>query len=227
MNRLPIFLPGHWDTDEGREVALAYADTERSTLAKGDLSDLVIANGVFLADRTDLDLIGWQTAAKQRIRWLSVQLALARHREDAVARGLAIQVSEAMEEGGFWRSCSGCHETCDGYPTGPSSYSEALKCDLGGGCSECGGLGAIWDDADYVDMADFMQKYDRDYDNIKRTLIEGGVSPYLADQLTIDVMDLQEVTDPKPDHRTWVALLFVACIFALGLAIGWGIGASS
>lgn len=227
MDRLPKIVPGHWDTEEGREIALAYSDTDRSTLAKGELSDLVIANRVFLADRTDLDLIAWQTAAKQRIRWLSVQLALARHREDAVSRGLADKVGEAMEDGGFWRSCSGCHETSDGYPIGQAIQSAALKCDLGGGCRECGGIGAIWDDTDYADMAAFMQKYDRDYESIKRTLIDGGVAPHLADQLTIDIMDLNEVTEPKPDHRRWVALVMMGMILVAFTALGWVLGSAS
>jgi hypothetical protein len=49
----------------------------RATLAYGHLSDLVLANAVFMADRRDLDLTSYQTAAKERIRWLSAQLAIA------------------------------------------------------------------------------------------------------------------------------------------------------
>jgi hypothetical protein len=66
-------------------------------------------------------------------------------------------VAEVLESGdGFWRSCSGCHETEDGHPVGDYPYSDILKCDLGGGCSECGGIGAIWDNTDYGAMADAM-----------------------------------------------------------------------
>jgi hypothetical protein len=63
-----------------------------------------------------------------------------------------------QEEGevGFWRSCSGCYETEDGHPTQRYGYSDALGCSLGAGCSECGGLGAVWDNTDYQAMADFM-----------------------------------------------------------------------
>ncbi|MFL9904535.1 hypothetical protein PQR71_41485 [Paraburkholderia fungorum] len=62
-------------------------------------------------------------------------------------------VAETLANGnGFWRSCSGCHETEDGYPIGDYPYSDILKCDLGGGCSECGGIGAVWDDTDYEAM---------------------------------------------------------------------------
>lgn len=75
---LPAEMPGHWDTPEGRMMAANYADQTREQLTKGEMSDLALANRVFLADRNDLDLIVWQTAAKERIRWLSAQLALAR-----------------------------------------------------------------------------------------------------------------------------------------------------
>jgi hypothetical protein len=64
----------------------------------------------------------------------------------------ADSVAEAMQDGkGFWRSCSGCHELNEGVPTG--RYSRALKCHVGLGCHECGGVGAVWDITDYADMA--------------------------------------------------------------------------
>ncbi|QTS88286.1 hypothetical protein JLK41_09035 [Ectopseudomonas khazarica] len=63
-------------------------------------------------------------------------------------------VSEVLAEGhGFWRSCSGCHETEDGHPVGSYAYSSVLQCSLGSGCSECGGLGATWDNTDYGRIA--------------------------------------------------------------------------
>jgi hypothetical protein len=62
---------------------------------------------------------------------------------DGITQGLAEAVKEQSEHG-FWRPCSGCHETEDGHPVGKYPYSEALGCSLGNGCSECGGLGATW-----------------------------------------------------------------------------------
>lgn len=63
-------------------------------------------------------------------------------------------VKEQIKEGaGFWHSCSGCYETEDGHPVGRYPYSEVLQCPLGNGCSECGGIGAIWDNNDYDEMA--------------------------------------------------------------------------
>lgn len=64
-------------------------------------------------------------------------------------------VQETVKEGGgFWRSCTGCHELNEGHDTGP--FSEIFGCALGNGCSECGGIGAVWDDTDYEDMARAM-----------------------------------------------------------------------
>jgi hypothetical protein len=56
-------------------------------------------------------------------------------------------------EDGFWNTCSGCHESEDGYDVGHYPFSESFNCKLGGGCSECGGIGAIWDTTDYDAMA--------------------------------------------------------------------------
>ncbi len=64
-------------------------------------------------------------------------------------------VFAAMEDGkGAWVSCSGCNTTIDGYPAG--DFSRALQCYVGGGCHECGGMGAIWDTTDYAAMAEEM-----------------------------------------------------------------------
>lgn len=78
--------------------------------------------------------------------------------ENRPARDWARAVAETMDEGdGFWRACSGCQESVDGcvsfddYP-----YSEVFRCQPGGGCGECGGLGVIWDDTDYEEMARYM-----------------------------------------------------------------------
>jgi len=62
-------------------------------------------------------------------------------------------VAEQLEQGaGAWRACSGCHELIQGHPTGP--WSETLKSYMGGGCRECGGIGAIWDNTDYSQVND-------------------------------------------------------------------------
>lgn len=74
----PDALAGHWDTAAGRQMAESNMRVEsRGFLTKGEVSDFALANAVFLAGRDDLDLIVWQTAAKERIRWLSAQLATA------------------------------------------------------------------------------------------------------------------------------------------------------
>ena len=70
-------------------------------------------------------------------------------------------VKEQIQRGkGFWTSCTGCYDTEDGRPTQRYAHSEIFGCELGSGCSECGGIGAIWDDTDYEEMASFMADQD-------------------------------------------------------------------
>ncbi|HDR9153810.1 TPA: hypothetical protein QDB05_000229 [Burkholderia vietnamiensis] len=82
--------------------------------------------------------------------------------DERAAEALAIELSGVKDTleagGGFWRACSGCHETEDGHPVGKYPYSAILKCDLGAGCSECGGIGAVWDNTDYAAMCDALER---------------------------------------------------------------------
>ena len=56
---------------------------------------------------------------------------------------------------GQWKPCTGCYDTEDGHPTQKYPQSAFLKCPTGHGCSECGGLGAVWDDYSmYEDVYD-------------------------------------------------------------------------
>jgi hypothetical protein len=82
--RMPETMPGHWDTAEGREMAINYAAKDRASLMMGDMSDFAFANAQFMSDRHDLDHLAYQTAAKQRIRWLSAQLALSTVQDGSV-----------------------------------------------------------------------------------------------------------------------------------------------
>lgn len=77
-------MPGHWDTEAGAEIAREYLGKDRVDLAMGDVSDLTLANAQYLVSRDSFELIHYQTAAKERIRWLSAQLA-ALTRTDALA----------------------------------------------------------------------------------------------------------------------------------------------
>lgn len=64
-------------------MARAYSKKSRTEIGYGDRTDFDIANAVFMADRNSLDLGILQQAAKERIRWLSVQLAMATTRAEA------------------------------------------------------------------------------------------------------------------------------------------------
>ncbi|MFD1034119.1 hypothetical protein ACFQ15_05590 [Sphingomonas hankookensis] len=58
------------------------------------------------------------------------------------------RIGELMEEGdGFWRACCGCQESTDGCVSATDyPYNETFRCHPGSGCSECGGIGVLWDD---------------------------------------------------------------------------------
>jgi hypothetical protein len=55
----------------------------------------------------------------------------------------SLSVQDEIFALGRWRSCTGCHEHDEGHPTGP--YNSVLRCHLGNGCHECGGIGATWE----------------------------------------------------------------------------------
>jgi hypothetical protein len=70
--------PGHCDDDRAwQEFYAEYSGKDREDFGYGDLTDFALANAVFMASRHSLDLIHYQTAAKERIRWLSIKLAEA------------------------------------------------------------------------------------------------------------------------------------------------------
>ncbi|TFW14453.1 hypothetical protein EGY25_04475 [Brevundimonas intermedia] len=66
----------------------------------------------------------------------------------------ATQIAEVIDEGdGFWKPCSGCQEGEDGHVSAKDyPFNSIFRCQPGGGCSECGGLGVLWDDTDYDAM---------------------------------------------------------------------------
>lgn len=99
MVDLPTILHGHWETPESAVIVARCVDQTRVDLCMGDCADLSLANAIFLIDRYSLDLLPLQTAAKERIRWLSVQLAIA----NAKVAGLT-HVDDAV--GGLRKYCN-------------------------------------------------------------------------------------------------------------------------
>jgi len=98
--QLPAVLPGHWTTPDGHEKAVEYSTMTREQLGFGDKSDLAVANAIFMVGRDDLELIALQTAAKERIRWLSVQLAVAEIRNADLCGRLALADEALMTSHG-------------------------------------------------------------------------------------------------------------------------------
>lgn len=75
-------------------------------------------------------------------RLTAEKICLTNATGDPALRGINDTIKES---GGRWRPCTGCYDTEDGHPTQKYSFSPALQTDIGCGCHECGGLGAVWE----------------------------------------------------------------------------------
>lgn len=134
------------DLAAAREKQEAVASRQLGMLAKG-ITEAARKAGIY---NGEVDLIG-----PHLLMFLDDLASVAKEAgEKQAAAPVALGgVKEQLEEGGgFWHPCSGCHETEDGHPVGNYAYSEFFKCELGKGCSECGGIGAVWDNTDYDEM---------------------------------------------------------------------------
>lgn len=97
---VPARAPGHCDSDQHWSDFVGRHDRSRRPGPK--MTDFNLANMVFLKGRDDLDLPLYQTAAKERIRWLSIETALEAERASKAVEALeAIRaLSAALRQGG-------------------------------------------------------------------------------------------------------------------------------
>jgi hypothetical protein len=111
---------------------------------------------IWASDKTRPDGgLYWYRPGRNLSKYIRADLSPAAVGDNYTAK----RVKELTEENeGFWRSCSGCYEMEDGHPVGLYEYNKVLQCDIGSGCRECGGIGAVWDSVDYEDMARSMQE---------------------------------------------------------------------
>lgn len=104
VDELPDVASGHWETPEGREIAVDYLAKDRASLCMGELSDFHLANKQYMEDIsvgtfTFQSAIAMQTAAKERIRWLSAQLAAANQKLASLSQTPATpMVQEGLRE---------------------------------------------------------------------------------------------------------------------------------
>ncbi len=160
------------EDEQGRDGRYTPNESERALILDamhGALADAelmaLLRPAAPVADQSDLtqqtldDVMAGIPARDAEIAALRKEIETQRAQQPVSgADGLPIElqgVSEtAAEGGGMWRSCSGCHELNEGHDTGPRS--KVFGCALGNGCSECGGIGAIWDTTDYGAMGDAL-----------------------------------------------------------------------
>jgi len=153
--------PIHLATVQAAISALAATGKQQGGEVRGDAR----AQFEAWALRRGLSLVRDQHySGRQYYAYNDVELAFEAYQAALAARQPGAQVpvelacvAETLAHGeGLWMTCSGCHESNEGVPTGP--YSQIMQCHLGNGCDECGGIGATWDTTDYQQMADGMSK---------------------------------------------------------------------
>ena len=134
----------------------------------------------------------WARAIAAALSTLSSGSAPASEGEqDALIVGLKERIAGVIEFSGYglWRTCSGCYESEDGYPNGDSPHSDLLGGILGGGCRECGGIGARFDDTDYDAMARDMLREDA-------TPTDTSTTPHPIARADLDYCGVVRPVDP-------------------------------
>jgi len=130
---------------------------------------------------------------------LATQPATSQEGEgDALTR----RVSDVMnEDGGCWAACSGCQESDEGYVSEKYyPYSPIFHCQPGGGCSECGGIGVIWQDGAF--LASYGDALSEDATPTPPTLSEDlreALKPFANAAADYDYADGQPAFDDYPD----------------------------
>jgi hypothetical protein len=104
-----------------------------------------------MIDDVAADLTDHKSLAYEKLRKVRAAIAALRQPVPDAVRELPIELADVAHEladgSGSWMPCSGCYETSDGYNVAGFPYSDVFRCNLGGGCRECGGIGAVWGEA--------------------------------------------------------------------------------
>lgn len=123
---------------------------------------------------------------------------------------LTSRIAEVVQEdGGCWSACSGCQESVDGYVSSRDyPYSPIFKCQPGGGCGECGGLGVVWQDGDF--LASYGDALDHD--------LEEPAADQLRDALAEGFCISNSAGHPDPAERSFRLIFSFGSLEALQTA---------
>jgi hypothetical protein len=177
MKSSPIGMSEPWESKPSGGKPLLYGG-RRGLLAYGTI-----------ATWTEFDLI------VAVINALPALLAAPVEIEPEIWSAVAGSVREQRSDrDGAWRSCSGCYETEDGQNVHGYPHSKVFGCVLGGGCSECGGIGAVWDATDYAAMAI--------EDQMRDAILSGAEQKAQAARCSCRGHDDLCACQNAPDHRT-------------------------
>lgn len=102
-DEFPDVLSGHYSTPDGREMLARYTGLTREQLSGADRTDTEIAFMCGMASGADIESTTTLHLAKDRIRWLSAQLALQQKDNSAALeidrlKGEIGRLREALEQ---------------------------------------------------------------------------------------------------------------------------------
>lgn len=152
---------------EGASASAGAPDTMRASEARAKQRIEALARGIahiLVGDRWDTMVEHHREPYRHSARFaLNVISASAPSTSANELGALQSRVAEVVKEyGGAWVPCSGCQESVDGYvSTRDYPRSEIFQCQPGGGCGECGGIGAIWDTTDWEGFAEWSLAEDK------------------------------------------------------------------
>lgn len=130
MPQLPSICPGAWRSLDGAEMAQRYVDMSRERLAAPHMTDFELAHEVVMVGRYDLDLESIKNAAKDRIRWLSVQLVIANQEIELLKQRLAVAEAATADAEDELDAVQAANETCDKIGCGLPAVVEGFKGNL-------------------------------------------------------------------------------------------------
>lgn len=126
---------------------MTMSDNELTSAEPPMTAELTLAEREWADAQTDATIIIWALKHADRLLSLARAGLEAGKAEESMREQIERVASEEGDGGAAcgWRPCTGCHETEDGYSVGHYPHSPVFGCEVGSGCSECGGLGVVWE----------------------------------------------------------------------------------
>ena len=116
-----------------------------------------------------------------------------------------VELRKDEPEAGFWIACSGCQESDEGYLSEELwPHSKVFKVQPGSGCTECGGLGVLWDDTDYEAFGKFITGDENAPTSVEQAVAAETLQDVLDQERYKVALALQDIRKAI-DGRRWLS----------------------